>query len=162
MPSAPTQGQGPTDPTELEDFLDDFIARNMEEYHIPGVAISVVKDGELFFAKGYGYADLENGIPVDPEQTVFRIGSVGKLFTRTAMMQLVEQGKLNLDADITHLSRFSHPGYLSTTDHPQASFDPYGRFRDLWFEVLVWDADDLMPVGEWLAFIHPFSSTPPH
>ena len=80
-----------------------------QEHHIPGAAVSVVKDGRLFFAKGYGYADLENGIPVDPEQTVFRIGSVGKLFTWTAVMQLAEQGKLDLDADINAYLDFRIP-----------------------------------------------------
>src|SRR5687767_13075293 len=87
IPIAPSQ-QGPTDPAELEAFLDELFGRQMEEYHIAGAAVSVVKDGELFFAKGYGYADLENGIPVDPKQTGFRIGSVTKLFTWTAVMQL--------------------------------------------------------------------------
>ena len=65
----------------------------MAKRHIAGAAVAVVKDSKLFFAKGYGDADLEKGIPVDPEQTVFRIGSVGKLLTWTAVMQLVEQGK---------------------------------------------------------------------
>jgi len=74
---------GPDDPAELEAFLDELFARDMEEHHIAGAAISVVKDGELVLAKGYGYADLENGIPVDPEQTGFLIGSVTKLFTLT-------------------------------------------------------------------------------
>src|SRR5215216_7122393 len=87
-PTAPSQSQGPTDPTELEVFLDELLAKEMEEYHIAGAAISVVKDGKSFLAKGYGYADLENKIPVDPEQTVFKIGSVTKLFTWTAVMQL--------------------------------------------------------------------------
>ena len=73
--------QGPTDPKELESFLDEFFARQMEEHHIAGAAVSIVKDGELFIAKGYGYADLEKGILIDPEQTIFRIGSVGKVFT---------------------------------------------------------------------------------
>ncbi|MCL4861400.1 MAG: serine hydrolase, partial [Caldilineaceae bacterium] len=90
-PTAPSQPQRPTDPAELEAFLDELLARQMEEHHIAGAAVSVVKDGKLLFAKGYGYADLEEGIPVDPEQTIFRIGSVGKLFTWTAVMQLVEQ-----------------------------------------------------------------------
>ena len=81
----------------------------MEKHHIAGAAVSVVKDGKLFFAKGYGYADLENDIPVDPEQTIFRIGSVGKLFTWTAVMQLVEQGKLDLDADINTYLDFRIP-----------------------------------------------------
>src|SRR3990172_1881200 len=106
---APSQGQGPTDPAELEAFLDELFAKDMEEYHIAGAAVAVVKDGELFFAKGYGYADVENKIPVDPEQTIFRIGSVGKAITWTAVMQLVEQGKLDLDADINTYLDFHIP-----------------------------------------------------
>ncbi|RPI20845.1 MAG: serine hydrolase, partial [Chloroflexota bacterium] len=57
VPAAPSQASGPTDPAELEAFLDDFFATEMEEYPIAGAAISVVKDGKSFFAKGYGYAD---------------------------------------------------------------------------------------------------------
>jgi CubicO group peptidase (beta-lactamase class C family) len=62
-------------------------------HHIAGAAVSIVKDDELFFAKGYGHADLQNKILVDPEQTIFRIGSVGKLFTWTAVMQLFRSEK---------------------------------------------------------------------
>ena len=91
---------GPTDPAELEAFLDELIPTQMEEWHIPGVTVAVVKDGQLFFAKGYGYADVDRGIAVDPETTMFRIGSASKLFTWTAVMQLAEQGKLDLDADV--------------------------------------------------------------
>src|SRR3712207_8911043 len=110
VPTAPAQQQGPTDPAELEAFLDELLGKEMEENHIPGAAVSVVKDGELFLAKGYGDADLENGIRVDPEQTVFAIGSVGKIFTWTAVMQLIEQGKLDLDADINDYLDFRIPG----------------------------------------------------
>jgi CubicO group peptidase (beta-lactamase class C family) len=74
---AQPQQQGPTDPAELEAFLDEELGREMQKHHIAGAAVSVVKDGELFFAKGYGSADLEKGIPVDPEQTIFHVGSVG-------------------------------------------------------------------------------------
>jgi CubicO group peptidase (beta-lactamase class C family) len=109
VPVALLQQQGPTEPAELESFLDDFFAKNMEEYHIAGAAVAVVKDGGLFFAKGYGYANIEKGIPVDPEQTIFRIGSVGKTFTWTAVMQLAEQGKLDLDADINTYLDFRIP-----------------------------------------------------
>src|SRR3990172_9637558 len=100
--TAPSQGQGPTDPAELEAFLDELFAKDMEENHIAGAAVAVVKDGQLFFTKGYGYADLENKIPVDPETTIFRTGSVGKVFTWTAVMQLVKQGKLDFYADINN------------------------------------------------------------
>src|SRR5688572_24354218 len=79
VPAAPSQGQGPTDAAEMEAFLDELFAKQLEEYHVAGAAISVVKDGELFFAKGYGYADIEKGIPVDPEQTIFAIGSNSKV-----------------------------------------------------------------------------------
>jgi CubicO group peptidase (beta-lactamase class C family) len=80
--AAPSQGQGVTDSAELGTFLDELLGRQMEEYHIAGAVVSVVKDGELLFAKGYGYANLENSIPVDPEQTGFRVG-----FHRQALPQ---------------------------------------------------------------------------
>jgi len=80
------QGGGPTDPAELEAFLDDLIEGYLEEYNIAGAAVAVVKDGELFFTKGYGYADLESGNPVDPERTVFKLASNSKPFTWTAVM----------------------------------------------------------------------------
>jgi CubicO group peptidase (beta-lactamase class C family) len=72
---ASAQQQGPTDPAELEAFLDKELGREMEKHHIAGAAVSVVKDGELFLAKGYGDADIENKIPVGPEQTIFHVGS---------------------------------------------------------------------------------------
>jgi len=62
---AATRLAGPTDPAELGAFIDDFMAAQMEPNHVAGAAISVVKDGEIFFAKGYGYADVKNRVPVD-------------------------------------------------------------------------------------------------
>jgi len=104
------QGDGPTDPAELETFLDDLIAQQMEEHHIAGATVAVVKDGELILAKGYGSADLENSTPVDSDQTIFSIGSLSKLVTWTAVMQLVEQGKVDLNADInTYLEEIQIP-----------------------------------------------------
>lgn len=149
--AAPTGPQGPADPAELETFLDKLFGKQMEENHIPGAAVSVVKDGKLFFAKGYGYADLENGIPVDPEQTVFRIGSVGKLFTWTAVMQLVEQGKLDLNADINAYLDFRIPATYPQAITLKHLLTHTAGFEDLFFETLTLDAGDLTPVGEWLA-----------
>lgn len=90
----PTSPQGPTNPQELEAFLDDFFAKEMAKEHVPGAAVALVKDGKLFFSKGYGYADLDKKIPVVPDKTLFRVGSISKLFTTTAVLQLIEQGKL--------------------------------------------------------------------
>ncbi len=110
------QPAGPTDPHEMEAFLDNFIPAQLEEDHIPGAAVSIVKDGELFFAKGYGFADLETQRPVTTAQTLFGIGSTSKLFTWTAVMQLWEQGKVDLNADInTYLKDFQIP---ATNDQP--------------------------------------------
>ena len=89
--------QDPTDPQEVEAFADAFFVAKMAAYHIPGAAFVLVKDGQILFAKGYGYADLENQTPVVPEETVFCAGSVGKLFTSTAVMQLAEQGLIDMD-----------------------------------------------------------------
>jgi len=157
----PTQGQGPTDAVELEAFLDELMAKDIEANHVPGAAVSVVKDGKLFIAKGYGYADLENKIPIDAGQTVFAIGSVGKVFTWTAVMQLVEQGKLNLDADVNTYLDFRIPDTYSEPITLKHLMTHTAGFEDLWFEVFAWDANDVMPVGEWLASHIPARVRPP-
>ncbi len=106
----PPRPTGLGDPRELETFLDGVIGKQMQGDHIPGAAVSVVKDGQLLFAKGYGSADLQAGKPVNAQTTLFRIGSVSKLFTATAVLQLAEQGKLNLHADVnTYLKTFHLP-----------------------------------------------------
>ena len=85
--------------SELENRIDEVVARYLHQT-TPGVAIVVVKDGEIVFSRGYGYADVARRIPVDPAATVFELGSIGKTFVWTAVMQLVERGLLDLDANI--------------------------------------------------------------
>jgi CubicO group peptidase (beta-lactamase class C family) len=101
---------GLSDPADLEAFLDGVMAAHMPSRNIPAATVSVVKDGRLFFAKGYGLADREERTPVEADRTLFRIGSTSKLFTWTAVMQLVERGRLDLHADInTYLQSFQIP-----------------------------------------------------
>lgn len=103
-----------TNPQELETFLDKFFAEQMEKEHIPGAVFTLVKDGQIFFSKGYGYADLKKKTPVIPDKTIFRAGSVSKLFTATAVIQLAEQGKLSLSDDVNkYLTRFQLPANYS-------------------------------------------------
>lgn len=111
-PAAPSPA-GPTNPAELGAFIDNVIASEMKTNQFPGAVVTVVKDGQLFFQKGYGYADLEKQIPVDPSATIFRIGSTTKLFTWTAVMQLAEQGKLDLEKDVNAYLDFKIPGTYS-------------------------------------------------
>jgi CubicO group peptidase (beta-lactamase class C family) len=106
----PLADAGLRSPEELEAFLDGFVGGELEAYHVAGLTVAVVKDGRLFFAKGYGQADVERGVPVDADKTLFRPGSVSKLFTWTAVMQLVERGKLDLDTDVnTYLTQVKIP-----------------------------------------------------
>jgi CubicO group peptidase (beta-lactamase class C family) len=98
-PSPATAGRI-TDPGDLEAFFDGAVNLQLESKHIAGAVVAVVADGKPVFAKGYGYADIEGRKKVEPETTLFRVGSISKLFTWTAVMQLVEEGKLDLDADL--------------------------------------------------------------
>ena len=74
---------------DFETFLDALIPSQLRNRNIAGAVVSVVKDGQVLFQKGYGYADVENRKPILPDQTLFRPGSISKLFTATAVMQLV-------------------------------------------------------------------------
>lgn len=88
----------PADRVEL--LADGIVSSTMAEYLIPGITLSVVLDGEPILIKGYGYADMERKIPVDPYRHMFRIGSVSKTFTWTAIMQLAEAHRIDLNADV--------------------------------------------------------------
>lgn len=86
-----------------EDQVEKKVDNIMEKYigeDIPGASIAIVKDGEVLLQKGYGMSDIDKGEEVDPEETVFEAGSISKPYTWSAVMQLVEQGKLDLDEDI--------------------------------------------------------------
>src|SRR5688500_14548823 len=79
--------------TDIGAWLDGFFPYALQRGDVAGAVVVVVKDGQLLFKKGYGYADFEKRKPVDPDRTLFRTGSVSKLFTWTAVMQQVEQGR---------------------------------------------------------------------
>jgi CubicO group peptidase (beta-lactamase class C family) len=86
-------------PAMAEDAIDKFINSEMEKQHIPGVSLLVAQSGRIIRAQGYGLSNLELQVPVKQE-TVFQSGSVGKQFTATAVMMLVEEGKVRLDDPI--------------------------------------------------------------
>src|SRR5437773_2585297 len=94
---------------DFESFLDALIPSQLQNRNIAGAVVSVVKDGQVLFTKGYGYADVEAKKPVLADETLFRPGSISKLFTATAVMQLVEQGKLDLDRDVSEYLDFPIP-----------------------------------------------------
>jgi CubicO group peptidase (beta-lactamase class C family) len=95
--------------TDLGAFLHGLVPFELQREDIAGAVVAVVKDGQLLFAKGYGYSDVTKKTPVTPDGTLFRPGSISKLFTWTAVMQQVEQGKLDLDRDVNTYLDFKIP-----------------------------------------------------
>jgi CubicO group peptidase (beta-lactamase class C family) len=88
------------DPATFKAQLDAFVEREMRDEKVPGVAIAVLRKGEIVVAKGYGSADVENDVPVTTE-TIFQSGSVGKMFTAAAVMSQVEKGRIGLEDPIS-------------------------------------------------------------
>lgn len=88
------------DKAEFEVFMDSIFNKKMKEENIPGAVITVVKGDNVFFSKGYGYSDIDKKIPMTTDKTLFRIASITKVFTYTALMQLYEQGKVDLHEDV--------------------------------------------------------------
>ena len=100
--TAPATPAGAHDLTaaDVDSWLDGYMPYSMATGDIAGAVVVVVKDGQILTERGFGYSDVATKKPVDPKLTLFRPGSVSKLFTWTAVMQLVEQGKIDLDADV--------------------------------------------------------------
>ena len=108
VPATPERARELT-AADVETFLDGILPLQLKRDDIAGATVAVVKDGKLLFAKGYGYADVEKKKPVSAQETLFRPGSVSKLFTWTSVMQLFEQGKLDLDRDVNEYLDFKIP-----------------------------------------------------
>ncbi len=99
-------GQHALEAADLEAFFDGIIPLQLERSDIAGASVMVMQNGQVLLSKGYGYADLKNKKPVDPAATIFRLASISKLFTWVSVMQLVEQGKIDLDTDVNHYLDF--------------------------------------------------------
>ena len=97
-PAAPLSPLGDT--ARLEAFIDGVVEPLMKNRGSPSGVVAIGHQDRLLFAKGYGWQDIAKQIPVDPASTLFRPGSTSKLFTWVSVMQLVEQGKLDLDTDV--------------------------------------------------------------
>jgi len=165
-PQAPVKvlAEGLKNAVEVEAFFDNLVPRLMEKHHVPGLAISLAKDGKQLFAKGYGYANLDTGEPVHAEETLFRIASISKLFTWIAVMQQVEEGKIDLDTDVNkYLKKFKIPDTFP--DQPvtmrhlmthTAGFDDHIEPR-----IYSKDSSDLEPLGAFLKRTWPPRIRPP-
>jgi CubicO group peptidase (beta-lactamase class C family) len=136
--------------TDLEVFLDGMMPSQLQREDVAGAVISVVRDGKVIFAKGYGFSDVEKRTPVTADSTLFRPGSISKLFTWTSVMQLAEQGKLDLDKDVNGYldfkipSAYGKPITLKNIMTHTAGFEEVGR------DLFVADAQHLYPLDRFL------------
>lgn len=136
---------------DMKVFMDSTFQKKMKEDHIPGAVITVVKDGQVIFNKGYGYADLENKVPMKADKTLVRIASVSKLFTYTAMMQLSEQGKIDLKADVNkYLKGYSLKNEYSTPVTVEQILTHTSGIDDNRIADLSKDKKDLVPMNDFL------------
>ena len=137
-PATPAPPETPTTGAAVPgmDSFDQSVRALMKKYFLPGGAVAVVRDGKLFYARGFGYADAENQTPVQPD-ALFRIASVSKPLTAVAIMQLVEDGKLTLADRVA-------PFIAHLTAAPGATVDP--RWEQITIRHLLshtggWDRD---------------------
>jgi CubicO group peptidase (beta-lactamase class C family) len=142
-------------------FFDSAFTVQQKDHEIVGAVVSVVHDGQVLFEAGYGFADLATRTPADPDQSLFRIASITKPFVWTALMQLVEQGRLSLDDPVDQYLDFSIP----------ASYPESIRIRDLLTHTPGFEEQgtggtarsvaDVVPLGEHLQAAMPARVRPP-
>ena len=163
VPAVAPQPGSPPELTkgDFETFLDALIPSQLRNRNIAGAVVSVVKDGQVLFQKGYGYADFEAKKPVLPDQTLFRPGSISKLFTATAVMQLVEQGKLDLDRDVNEYLDFEIPKTYPEPVTLRQLLTHTAGFEDTLKNLFVAHVSDMKPLRVYLVNEMPARIFPP-
>src|SRR6266446_760804 len=147
--------------SDFETFLDALIPSQLQNRNVAGAVVSVVKDGKVLFQKGYGYADVEAKRPVLTDQTLFRPGSISKLFTATAVMQLVEQGKLDLDRDVNDYLDFPIPKTYPEPVTLRQLLTHTGGFEETLKNLFVAHESDIKPLRTYLVNEMPVRIFPP-
>jgi CubicO group peptidase (beta-lactamase class C family) len=142
---------GPSDPAEIGSFLDSLFNQQLEQNRIVGITAVMVKDGQVIFQRGYGQSDLEKKIPVDPSNSLFRIGSVTKVITWIAVLQLYELGQLDLDADVNTYLDFHIPDSFPEPITMKHLMSHTAGFEDRKYEMAVMSPELLPPLGTYLA-----------
>src|SRR5919205_1933343 len=160
-PTVPVAVRGVHDRAELAAFLDGVMAANLRDKHVAGATVAVVKDGALFYAKGYGYSNVDRRAPVHADRSLFRIGSTSKLFTWTAVMQLVEQGKLGLDTDVNQYLDFKIPATYPQPITMRHIMTHTPGFEEDGRDLITDDTAKLIPLGRWLQTHIPGRVRPP-
>ncbi len=152
--AVPTVPQPPASPqltpADLAAWLDGYMPYAIKTGDIAGAVVVIVKDGQVLAERGYGYADVAKRTPVDPQRTLFRPGSVSKLVTWTAVMQLVEQGKLDLDRDVNAYLDFKIPPRDGKPVTLRNIMTHTGGFEEAVKNIMFYDPAKLDSLGNYL------------
>jgi CubicO group peptidase (beta-lactamase class C family) len=135
---------------DVDTWLDGYMPFALHSSDIPGAVVTVVKDGQVLTARGFGYADLAKHTPVDPNRTLFRPGSVSKLVTWTAVMQQVELGKLDLDTDVNRYLDFKIPPRNGQPITLRQIMTHTAGFEEASKDVIFYDPGHLRSLGDFL------------
>ena len=135
---------------DVSAFIDGIMPAQLAREDIAGAVVLVIKDGKVLFTKGYGYSDVEKRIPVTPDGTLFRPGSISKLFTWTAVMQLVEAGKLDLDRDVNDYLDFKIPATYAQPITLRNIMTHTAGFEETVKDMWVPSPGGFVPLGDYL------------
>jgi len=161
LPAQTSPGVPAITPADVQAFFDGLVPAELRREDVAGAVIVVVKDGQVLFQKGYGYSDVAQQKPVSPDGTLFRPGSVSKLFTWTAVMQLQEQGKLDLDRDVNEYLDFRIPATYPKPITLRNIMTHTPGFEETLKDLFIHDVKDLAPLDAYLKTHLPRRIYPP-
>jgi CubicO group peptidase (beta-lactamase class C family) len=151
----------PLDQADLTAFFDGILPLQLERSDIAGASVLVMKDGNILLEKGYGYSDVKTKKPVDPASTIFRLASISKLFTWVSVMQLEEQGKLNLDTDVNQYLDFSIGPAFNKPITLRNLMTHTGGFEETLDDIIITDPKQAVSLRDYLIRNQPMRIYPP-
>jgi len=140
------------DSAELAGFVDTLITGQMAKENIPGAVFLLVQNGKVLYQRGYGFANISRLQPVNPETTIWRIGSISKVFTATAVVQLADRGRYRLTDDVNrYLTRFKIPATFPQAVTFEHLLTHTAGFDEIRPGTRAETAAGLLPLGDFLA-----------
>src|ERR1019366_9159154 len=149
------------EPADLEAFFDGIFPLQLERSDIAGASVLVMKDGQVLLQKGYGFADIKSKKPVDPNATIFRLASISKLFTWVSVMQLQEQGKLDLDTDVNRYLDFQIRPAFNKPVTLRNLMTHTGGFEETIDDIILTDTKHAVSLRDYLIRNQPMRIFPP-
>ncbi len=159
--ATPAAAAHPLEKADLAAFFDGLVPLQMERSDVAGATVLVMKDGQELFKKGYGYSDVTKKSPVDPDTSMFRLASISKLFTWVSVMQLAEQGKLDIDADVNKYLDFQIAPAFGKPITLRNLMTHTGGFEEVVHNILVVDPKKASSLRDFLIAYQPHRMYPP-